>query len=78
MIKAVFYNIDNLKKLEKKERYTVNTRPVGPLKVIADFKVSTKINWLALGAPDNLDWDVILAAFSVSISENSLVSVRHL
>ena len=44
----------------------------------ANSGVNTEINWLALGAPDNLDWDAILAAFSVSINENFLTSVKHL
>ena len=42
------------------------------------FKVSTEINWSALGASDDLDWDAILAAFSVGVSENSLINVKHL
>ena len=44
----------------------------------ANFRVNIEINWSALGAPDNLDWDAILAVFSVSVSENSLISVRYL
>ena len=78
MIKTVFRGIDNLKKLEKKERYTVNTRFAGPSEVATDFRVSIEINWSALGAPKDLNWDFILAAFSVNVGENSLISVRYL
>ena len=44
----------------------------------ADLKVSVEINWSALGAPDNLDWEAILATFSVNVDKNSLTGVRHL
>ena len=44
----------------------------------ADFKVGIEIDWSALSALDNLNWDAILAAFSVSVGENSLTGVRHL
>ena len=50
----------------------------GSSEVIADFGVSIEINWSALGASDNLDWDIILAAFSVSVNKNFLTNVRHL
>ena len=43
-----------------------------------NFGVSIKINWSALGVLDNLNWDTILAAFSVNVNENSLIVVRHL
>ena len=78
MIKAVNRNIDNLKKLEEKERYAVNTYPTGPSEMATDFRVSTEINWSALGIPEDLNWDAILAAFSVNVSENSLIGVRYL
>ena len=44
----------------------------------ADSGVSIEINWLTLGASENLNWDAILAAFSVNVSENFLTGVRHL
>ena len=44
----------------------------------ADLKVSTEIDWSALGVSDDLNWDAILAAFSVNVNKNSLTSVRHL
>ena len=40
--------------------------------------VSTEIDWSVLSASDDLNWDVILAAFSVGVGENSLINVRHL
>ena len=43
-----------------------------------NFGVNIKINWSALGVPDNLDWDVILAAFSVNVGKNFLAGVKHL
>ena len=44
----------------------------------ADPGVSTEIDWSALGAPDDLNWDAILATFSVSVGKNSLAGVKHL
>ena len=45
--------------------------------MVTDPKVNTEINWSALGVTDNLDYDIILAAFSVSVNKNSLTGVRH-
>ena len=47
MIKAVFYNIDNLKELEKlkaEERRAVNTRFTGFIKALVNFKVIPDFN----------------------------------
>ena len=46
--------------------------------MVTDSGVSTEINWLTLGVPEDLDWNVILAAFSVNVSKNSLTGVRYL
>ena len=46
--------------------------------MVTGFKVSTNINWSALGVLDDLNWNVILAVFSVGVSKNSLIGVRHL
>ena len=46
--------------------------------MFADFGVSTEIDWSVLGVSDDLDWDAILAVFSVGVGENFLIGVRHL
>ena len=46
--------------------------------MVTDFRVGIEIDWSALGAPDNLDWGVILATFSVNVGKNSLIGVRPL
>ena len=46
--------------------------------MVADLRVSTEIDWSALGVSDNLDWDAILATFSVGVGKNFLTDVRHL
>ena len=43
-----------------------------------NLKVSTEIDWSVLGASDDLNWDAILATFSVGVGKNSLVSVKYL
>ena len=81
MIKIVNCGIDNLtelEKLEEKEYYTVNTYFMGLSEMAADFGVSTEINWSVLYVPDNLDYDVILVTFSVSVGKKFLIRVRHL
>ena len=40
--------------------------------------VSTEIDWSVLSASDDLNWDVILATFSVGISENFSAGVKYL
>ena len=44
----------------------------------ADSGVSIEINWLTLGASEDLNWDIILVTFSVNVNKSSLASVRHL
>ena len=51
---------------------------MGLSEVAADFKVSTEIDWSALGVSDDLDWDVILAVFSVNVGKTFLKGVRRL
>ena len=46
--------------------------------MVTDFKVNIEINWSALSALKDLNWDAILAAFSVNVNKNSLTSVKHL
>ena len=46
--------------------------------MFTNFKVSTEINWSVLGVSDNLDWDIILAVFSVGVNKNFLIGVKHL
>ena len=46
--------------------------------MVTDFKVSTEINWSALSASDNLDWDVILVTFSVGVNKNFFTGVKYL
>ena len=50
----------------------------GSLEVIADSGTVTEINWLALGALNDLDWDVLLSNASVSVSKSSAEGVRRL
>ena len=51
---------------------------MGLSEVFADFRVSTEIDWSVLGTSDNLNWDAILATFSVGVNKNSLTGVRYL
>ena len=44
----------------------------------AGFKVNAELDWLSFKVPDNLNWDAILAVFSVSVSKKFLTSVKHL
>ena len=67
-----------MKKLKKKERCAVNAHPAKPLKITADFGISTEIDWLTLKTSDNLDWNTILINAFVGISENFLKSVKRL
>ena len=53
-------------------------RFTGLSEVVIDPKVGIEIDWSVLSASDNMDWNAILAAFSVSVGENSLAGVRHL
>ena len=46
--------------------------------MFANFKVSTEIDWSVLGASDDLNWDAILATFSVGVNKNSLTGVKYL
>ena len=46
--------------------------------MVTGFKVSTEINWSALGTSDNFNWDVIFTSAFINVSENSLKGVRHL
>ena len=44
----------------------------------ADLKVSTEIDWSALGVSDDLNWDAILISVSVNVSKNFLKGVKRL
>ena len=44
----------------------------------ADSGVGTEVDQLTLGVSDDLNWDVILAAFFVSVGKNSSAGVRYL
>ena len=80
IMRAVIRNIDNLAELERLEKQKRQVQvPVTELSSMpAASGVGMEVNQSTLGVSDDLNWDAILAAFSVSVGENFSKGVRRL
>ena len=81
IIKAVFYNIDNLKELEKlkAEKCRVkNARFTGFIKALINFKVIPDFNQFKIDISGNFNQDIIFINVFIGVNKNFLKSVKRL